>query len=259
MKSCVGIGSRCDSKRRYSERIECRKKGFFCHQLFSSEESCVSVCAMVGPGKRQRHTCAAGEDSCDDSANSKRMCTGISIVTLTKSSCEVQRKFTENIHVEEERVNIAAESNQCNYEKDAFWSRDEPDKQQCSKIFDAKPEQEGSDVSDARHSSPILGGAITSRICSPCSWEFRMSERRNWIQVYCDSDSEIPSFSGCPDWVKPLLYSEYQVSRSESKTFSRVSRDANLTRRDSRRTGYAPYSPTSPRSSTLRSRRRGSP
>ena len=54
-----------------------------------------------------------------------------------------------------------------------------------------------------------LGGIITSRVCADLGTRKKSGVPRFKIQkTLC---SEFPKFENCPDWVKPLMYQEYQV------------------------------------------------
>ncbi len=84
------------------------------------------------------------------------------------------------------------------------------------------------------------GGLLTSKFCNPLvKKQPNISERiRKEIKV-----EGFPKFSGCPDWIKPIMYREYQVSR-----FFLIGFAANLIfrksigRGGSQKTGSAPFS-----------------
>ncbi len=58
------------------------------------------------------------------------------------------------------------------------------------------------------------GGVFTSRISSPTP---RMIwTKSNRLRVEDNRVRVFPDFAGCPDWVKPLMYVEYQVRKSHN-------------------------------------------
>jgi hypothetical protein len=54
------------------------------------------------------------------------------------------------------------------------------------------------------------GGVFSSRLPSPSPRV--MWNKSNRIRVEDNRERSFPDFAGCPDWVKPLMYVEYQVS-----------------------------------------------
>jgi hypothetical protein len=133
------------------------------------------------------------------------------------SDCENSQRYIGNFR----RVHIS-DSNLLNVDGDGS-RQSRPDPEKTTSSDHAARSQPHHDGDFSKHSSGpiIVGGAITYRTSGPCSLVpcgmSGMSERRNQFCVEYVSDNIIPFFTGCPDWVKPLLYNEYQVEESDRR------------------------------------------
>jgi hypothetical protein len=58
---------------------------------------------------------------------------------------------------------------------------------------------------------PIFSGVLSSRFESHPILSSRLSDYSNRLCIKFELDHELPTFSGCPSWAKPLLFQEYQV------------------------------------------------
>jgi hypothetical protein len=67
-------------------------------------------------------------------------------------------------------------------------------------------------------SSGFGGGVVTSR--SPNPEKIPDPARANRVKILDTMLRKHPKFEGCPDWVKPLMFIEYQVT---SEYFLRLS------------------------------------
>ncbi len=151
----------------------------------------------MGPAKRQG---TAGENCYDETAKSKRMCADLP----TMESCP--NRQNKQGCTEPNCGEKHSEKNQCNFDVEGFRSQAGPAKSPSSELSIRQHEH---DTFNVGHSSPVMGGVITSRAPSPIPCWAR--ERGNRIRIECVSENDLPSFPECPDWVKPLMYVEYQV------------------------------------------------
>ena len=134
------------------------------------------------------------ESFCEKNAKSKVMCTELSTREIPVHS--------ENLHKGTENRN-----KKCNVDVNGFESRTEPEKQASSELCVGQPTHA---TVDSQHSDPITGGVITTRTTStviPC----RVGQQSNRMHVVFAYENDLPSFPKCPDWVKPLMFVEYQV------------------------------------------------
>ncbi len=73
----------------------------------------------------------------------------------------------------------------------------------------------GEQLGDAINNNSRFGGMISNRIPAPggpCPWIGPgNSIKPNFCTMEFTNDNCIPLFSRCPDWIKPLLYAEFQV------------------------------------------------
>ena len=89
------------------------------------------------------------------------------------------------------------------------------------RLFDSKISLDLSNVEPeiepcgSSESDRFQGGLLTAR--SSNAWPRVWATKQLRLSFNLSAGTAIPSFGGCPDWIKPLIYQEYQV---HNKTFS---------------------------------------
>ena len=69
------------------------------------------------------------------------------------------------------------------------------------------------EISDTAANHPVSGGILTFRKQLPSP--HLLNGRKNRLRIQETRSEELhgfPDFPGCPDWAKPMMFTEYQVS-----------------------------------------------
>ena len=105
------------------------------------------------------------------------------------------------------------------------------------------------------------GGVLTSRSLDPLH-PVKCTALMNRIRHRINLDL-LPAFAGCPDWIKPMMYQEYQVTRFDAILMFWIFVISiflgSMCRLVTQRTGSVPFSRILPRTSTWRCEPRGFP
>jgi hypothetical protein len=171
---------------------------------------------MMAPTKREETT---GENwSCEETGCSKRMRTDLLNAVECSAHVVDPPEYTDNIrraNLQETNQYILGQDGfrkQCILDKAGYRSQIEMVKTTFSHFSAGKHAHGASATSSTGHAGSIKGRVITTLIPSPRSWApFGVSEQNHRLRVVCASDCDLPAFPGCPNWAKPMMYSEYQV------------------------------------------------